>query len=130
MSVDSQVAIILEKITAVVEQNGPAAIQTAQAVVQMNALNNLTGVIFYGALAAFFIFLTVWCRKKWVSINTNPQRKPGDDADGYIVATIVVGIGAIFFSACAVFPLLDVWNWVAIFNPKLALAHEIMKNIL
>ncbi len=45
--------------------------------------------------------------------------------------------GAVFFGMISVLLLvpvgillLDIWNWVAIFNPKLALAHDIFERLV
>lgn len=36
------------------------------------------------------------------------------------------GITAGIIALISVWSLFDVWNWVALFNPKLALAHRVL----
>jgi hypothetical protein len=52
----------------------------------------------------------------------------------FFIGSIVIGIGSIVIgivsSMIAIDKLLNVWNWIAIFEPKLWLAKQIMASVL
>ena len=45
---------------------------------------------------------------------------------GWALGLGIGGIVSMVFALVSVRALFDVWNWVGIFNPKLALAHRIL----
>lgn len=53
-----------------------------------------------------------------------------DDNDDYIPAFLLSYGGAIVIGGFSIVTLINVWNWVAIFEPKLYLAYRVFERIL
>jgi hypothetical protein len=99
-------------------------VNTAAQVVQINAMQSLlTGVaaaaLVAGSIKAFG-FLVRRCKAAY------------DDDDlglpmiGWALLSVADVIGGGIAVAYTLGDLLDVWAWVALFNPKLALAHAVL----
>lgn len=111
----------LAKLGELVTKHGPQAVDLAASVVQVEAVNDLLG--FPGWIAAMLFFL--WGARL-------AQRKA--DADEYSESMWGFGIALSFGAAgfcfiAALTALLDVWSWVALFNPKLALAYHFLSKL-
>jgi hypothetical protein len=71
-----------------------------------------------------------WEERKDIPEPVEPRRPfdaPSDDMRG---ALFIAGVSAlILFLVAGLFGFFDLWNWVAIFNPKLYVAHQIIAKI-
>lgn len=80
------------------------------------------------AIAIFcLLFFTIggyWFTKKLLSIFKDVLD------EGAIVLAIMTGGISITFIIISITTLLNIWNWVAIFEPKLYLAKQIIKDTL
>ena len=111
----------LAKLGELVTKHGPQAVDLAASVVQVEAVNDLLG--FPGWIATMLFFL--WGARL-------AQRKAGADrydesAWGFVIVLAFGAAGLCFIAALTA--LLNVWSWVALFNPKLALAHHILSKL-
>lgn len=115
----------LSKLGELVAKHGPEAVDLAAQVVRVNALNTLSGVIGYGALAGltFAALRFALARAK-----EHQSRDAYDDLPkvGWGFAIAASGVGATGFAWAAAASALNIWAWVALFNPKLALAHQVL----
>ena len=123
--VEEKAVELLDKLDSLATQYTPEVIDGATSAVTVTAIGELIwGVI--GLLSAYLIFragksLTAFLVKK-------------KEEDGYW-SMWEIGFGmssGITIFACtiltltSVFGLFNIWNWVAIYNPELALAHRIL----
>ena len=115
LSIDFNVDQLLLKLEALATEHGAEAVNTAATIVQVNAVINLVWGGFFLCLFLTCIWFDWFCIKK-----TSDDLK--EDWSAGIAISILVGL----FSSilCGVF-WLNIWNWIALFNPKLALAHDI-----
>lgn len=96
----------LEKITVTL---APQALDVAEGCMRVAGLRNvITGLII---LATTFL----------ISYKTS---KKGYDKDHPAPAFIY--IGCIFLAVAGSICVFDIWNWIAIFNPKLAIANKLL----
>lgn len=124
MSIDFNVNEALDKLGHLIQAHGQQAVDAASSVVQMDALNELTNLPFAMILLTIAWFVTRrWL--KWL------QADDGDSELPAIVGFPVAGIWlfAAFWTYQALFTLLNVWTWVALFNPHLALAHRVLQKL-
>lgn len=115
LSIDFNVDRLLTKLEALATEHGAEAVNTAATIVQVDGIINLLWGGFFFCLLLTCILFGTFCIKKTTA---NPE----DDWSAGIAISILVGLFS--YILCGVF-WLNVWNWIALFNPKLALAHEI-----
>jgi len=109
----------LAKLGELVQQHGPQAVDLAAQVVQADAYGHfIRGGAFL--LLAIVVLTAAIIGTRWALRN--------DDEDG---AVFFIGVG--FFHLplwlAAAWPFLNIWNWIATTNPKLALAHQVLSKV-
>lgn len=154
MSVDIQFNAdqALAKLGELVAKHGPQAVDMAAAVLQTEALGTLVrGVVLLAASATaviagrHFLRMNQSAAAEWdayriardqhdyPSLYPTADKKPparpsrplvSEEATAFGIVTGFVVAGC--FAAAAAAHLLGIWTWVALFNPKLALAHEVI----
>lgn len=125
MSTENQALELLKHFEELTRQFAPDVIDMAANVVLVSAINN---IVFGGLVAIVLAILTFklgnglsrlylkWQEKdKWFDV---------DLANVITWSLCLIVILGCFFSS--LFNLLDLWNWVALFKPHLALAHKIL----
>ena len=115
-----------EKLAALVNEHGPAVVDTAASVVQVNAIQTLVGGL--GGLAVAWFFRVI--AKRGIA---SVAKRDYFDVDGSILLefgiwTANVSAGLVLIWSVVQFT--KVWAWVALFNPELALAHAIFEKVL
>lgn len=121
MTINFDVDAALAKLGELATQHGPQAVDLAAQVVQVDAAGGL--VIGTACLLA----AVIGGRKAIKVLRAGYDEEWGDGPliVGGIVGCVVAALVGIFGAAC----LLDIWNWVGVFNPKLALAHEVFVKL-
>jgi len=120
----------LAKLGELVTKHGPQAVDVAAQVVQVNAVGQIAQGAVMAVLAAVSavaaLRLVVPVKKAW-------SYEPGYDnatlAVGGLLGVVLLTCGVLIAGLCAALALTDAWAWVALFNPKLALAHTILAKI-
>jgi hypothetical protein len=121
------IAKSLELANVTAQKYGPMAWETMLLLKRIEGIQALIpGIIcFVAAPVAAYIL-----RRHWKTA------KAAYDGYGYFDLTdtnpaIVLPCAAITFfgSAAAIIRLLDMWNWVAVFYPELAIAHDILEKV-
>jgi len=109
---------LLDKLTTLAEKYAPQVYQTAIDVVQVQAI----GEICLSLLCLLVLYLS------WQKILKLYKQGFFDDTDeAACVISCVLGLSMTFvIGLFSLFSLCDIWNWVALFNPDLALAHKIL----
>jgi hypothetical protein len=109
----------LEALTA---KYAPDVVDAALTVVQINGAQRLLT----GALCAILALITVWAFFKWLM-----PRLMNSDADPVWIFFGVLTTGAFIVAGVkAAHNLLDIWNWVAVIEPKLYIAYKIFEKAL
>ena|ERR1700733_3041603 len=116
-----QITTILKGLQGLAVQYGPAAYQAVLAMRRIDALQPLvTGLIALIILAItlkyFFRELSLANKSDWT-----------DSIHG--VAVFITGFVGLCCAVTVMFTLLDVWNWIGVFRPDLALAHDILIKV-
>ena len=144
VNVEFNVDQALAKLGELVAKHGPEAVNLASEVVRVNSLGNLvTGAAFAVAGVGVAVASAVLIRRflkvnrpysiayrAWRDDRTGASRLPtGDDGIGWCVAGAMTGVFSGFLTVSACSYLLDVWTWVGLSNPKLALAHQVLQRL-
>ena len=91
---------------------------------QIDAINNLViGFLSLGIACITFFFL----KKFWIGFQKESSNYTGDEFP-YIMGMFLCGLLFLISLLLSINYLLDIWNWMALFNPKLALAHSIIQH--
>lgn len=153
MTVDVQFNVdqALAKLGELVAKHGPQAVDLAAQVVQMDAAGQVARGVFFavaavGAGMAGLCFLSSGRknRAEWAAYNAaydayryptmygsgvaapKPDRPNGAEPETLFATATGAGMVGAALLVIALFHLLDSWAWVALFNPKLALAHQLL----
>lgn len=113
----------LAKIEQLIQAHGQQAVDAAVAVERMNGINTLVSAAGFAVLAGGFAKLATWL---------NGKRPSGDEILENplpAIGTCVAWLAACGCGVGVVVQLFDAWAWTAIFNPKLALAHDILSHL-
>lgn len=113
---------ILDKLDALATQYAPEVVDSAIGIMQVSGASKiilgLLGLCFVCAIAFSVCKGVKYCAKKQ---EENREWEAG--APIIITLGVIFSVGILIASLTA---LLNVWNWVAMFDPKLALAQRIM----
>lgn len=121
---ESKAVEILDRLDAVVTQYTPEVANAAIEAVRITCIGNAV----VGCLC--ILFTAFLCIKVWPKIYNKYKdymnNHPYSDADmGFAIFNVhFIGV-LIVVNIATVFHVLDIWNWVGIFNPELALAHKL-----
>ena len=119
MTDETQKAVeFLDKLTALSEKYAPKIYETALTVVQVQAVGELV-------LSATCLIFMYWLVKKALKLKAQDFFDEYDE-DLTDMAIIIVGSAIVVTSVCSLCCLFDVWNWIAVFNPELALANKVL----
>ena len=116
---------ILDKLEALTTQYAPDVVEQATHAVVVTGVSNLVNSI-VGFAALYYAWLAT---SKLVSFFVRRKEAEGYWSDweiGYTLAYITGVLTCYTIAMASVWPIFDVWNWVAIFNPELAMAHKIL----
>lgn len=122
----------IAKLGELVSKHGPQAVDLAASVIQVDAL----GSLLFGAAMIPAAVLTWRAARKAFTLANRKIRNESyrhievyRDQFGWWMATSAGAAATLVFALIAASNLLHVWNWVALFNPKLALAHEVLSKV-
>jgi len=141
MSVDVQFNVdqALAKLGELVSAHGPQAVDLAAQVVQVNGFGQVAIGAFALAIAVSVAVAALRLlrlalrlegeRKARVQDRSGAALYPSANSEPAWVGLLVSGVIGTGALIVALNCLLDVWAWVAIFNPKLALAHQVLAKV-
>lgn len=102
------------------KQFAPEAVEAAILVVQLNAINELI----FSAVSVLYAWLFMkYCSQKVI----NAWREMG--SEGWAIGGAVAGFVGFVLLICSLVTILNVWTWVALFNPKLYIARQILGRV-
>ncbi len=120
-NVEEKAVELLDRLDNLVTQYAPEVYDTAVEVVRMSGLTEIVwgvfGICF--VIVAFFIV-------KWLWRVTQRDEVATDIETGFIVLGCVLTLVLIFGGIIHLGNLLHLWNWVAVFDPELALARKVL----
>lgn len=111
-------AQILDQLQGAASQYGPQAVQTLLAATRFDGLQNILYGIGFLAIAALCLYQAR--RLHRIKSGWSQEQEFG------VIACWVFGVLATIGSLAT---LGNVWNWVAVFNPVLALAHYLIAKV-
>lgn len=121
----------LAKLEAAVATHGPEAVNIASEVVRINAVNDLMSSAGFAVVSGVCFYAARVCFNYVFPKNADGQREWDEDAIPAVFGLVISWLlGAFIFCACALPPLFTAWTWVALFNPKLALAHDLYAKLI
>ena len=122
--IEQKAVEILDKLDAVATQYASDGINSAIKVVQVNGVAD----IFYGMIGIIGCFICVIVAIKLANKCTELKKRYGYNSDwevGVAISYILGAVVTIVLAICSIIELCDVWNWIAMFDPKLALANKL-----
>jgi hypothetical protein len=119
---DDKIGEYVDIISKAAMKAGPQVMQFAIQHEHWCGVGDITIGFFF--LVMTFVFLLL-VKKNWTAMIRSSYE------DGIPAAVgIVSAIGAACTLVVACVQLLNIWNWVAVFNPKIALFHDILTKFL
>lgn len=124
-NLENKAVEILDKLDALTTQYAPDVIEKATTAVTVTGVHNLVN-----SLVGFIALYGVWfATKKLTAYMVKRKQEDGYMSDWEIGYTLAYGIGGVvcvIIAMANVWTIFDVWNWTAIFNPELAMAHRVL----
>jgi hypothetical protein len=123
----SQYINALEEIT---KQYAPDVVNGALVVVQLSGVGEIAPALLYGLVFPLCVWWFFWFFNQKPKTETYHEKRwdyyePGPQ----IIGGSVIFVGGILWIA-AVCIVLDIWNWIRIFEPKLWIAYKILEKLL
>ena len=116
---------ILDKLDALTTQYAPDVIDRAVTAVSITGIHNLVN-----SLVGFAALYGAWFATKKITAYFVKRKKEGgymSDWDiGYTLSYVIGVLVCVSIAMVNVWTIFDVWNWTAIFNPELAMAHRVL----
>lgn len=111
-----------------VEMMGKAAPQVAEYAIKTKVYDGISTLV-EGGLAFLFAVVTLivlYRNRKSIceAFDYNNENLP------VIIATIVFGFASVIALIAGLCTICNGWNWVAVFDPKIALAHDIVQRVM
>lgn len=99
----------------------PQAVEAGLTVIKIEGYQKIG----LGLFSMFFLWIPVVLMGK----ATQPHRAKAHSDAAWLVYLLTWG-GCGFFWVCGLFSLLNIWNWVAIIEPKLWIAHRVFEKFI
>lgn len=131
MQVKFDVDAALAKLGQLAQAHGQEAINAAVQVKQVDSINHLIGIPGWGAVLVACGFAAYGIRKWWGRFDAADDfdtRDFGKLSCG--IAGLILALGTALSAFAFICALFGVWAWVGLFNPKLALAHDILVKLV
>ena len=124
--VEEKIVSILDQLEALAKQYSPEVLDSAIDVVRMTGVSTILEGFICGLAAIGCFFLA-----KHLVIFLSKKEKEGKYEDGpwelfKILCFIVGAVFVIIFTIACFANVFDTWSWIAIFDPKLALAKKVL----
>ena len=124
--VEEKIVSILDQLEALAKQYSPEVLDSAIDVVRMTGVSTILEGFIWGLAAIGCFFLA-----KYLVIFLSKKEKEGKYEDGpwelfKILCFIVGAVFVIIFTIACFGNVFDTWSWIAIFDPKLALAKKVL----
>lgn len=121
--IDEKLGEVIDKLTKLAETHGGAAAELAISVAQTNAIASLVSA----AISMILCIGAALVANKLIRYAVSHPDEIDWPAPGYFIPGIILAGVAAVASLFSLSELVSVWNWTGAFNPKLALAKQIMK---
>ena len=109
---------LVEKYDALAAQVAPEVLEMVVRTTQIDGL---------GSIITGFVFFALWGGLMYGLYKLNPKF---DDMNDWVIPQIIGMImGSIIFLMPACFMVLNMWNWIAIWHPDLAITHQIINSL-
>jgi len=123
--IEDKAVDLLDKLDNLAMQYTPEVMDAALGAVSMSAISELMTTVAMLLVAGIIAAASRWFWK--FAIRKEEECERCNDWDGARAVGTTCSIFVIsILSVVSIFRLVDVWVWTAIFNPKLALAHQIL----
>lgn len=122
MTLERKAADMLDKLNSVMTEYTPVVKDAAVEMMRIDAIGEL--VMAFLVIATFIcVIMGLYSKRKFIKDRFNSCD------DWSIVVTlvvIVITLTSLAYSIAAITMVLNHWNWIALFDPELALAHKIL----
>lgn len=113
---------LAQKLVEIIDKIQSPGVDLAIASMRVDGVQTVVGGVIAGAVVLALVYLTRWLYSKL------------DDAKHdtefiIVLGVLLAGLAALACAFCSITSLCDVWAWVSLFNPKLALAHQLVSGL-
>ncbi len=120
--IDKRLDAIAGKFSELAEQYGAEVVNAALTVVQINAAQSLV-------IAVLFLGVLIYAYPKLKKTGPLMAKQWNDDNPKFFIG-FAFGIVTIFSGIIGVVKMLNVWTWIAVFEPKLVIARKLLAGVL
>ena len=122
---EDKAAELLQKLDTLATQYAPDVVDAAFRAITITSANNLVT----GAVSVIVGAVIVWGTYKWWGFTSKKYEEEGPYSEwdiGRYLGAMIGAIASVILLGVGTARLVDIWNCVALFDPKLALAHRIL----
>lgn len=112
---------LVERLSEIGSQYGPKAVDLANNVYFVSALNDLLFALTWVVLCGLSSFLAIFGSR--MAKNAEANR---NDSDGWVALMIFGIVGAVIAAILAVMSLSNAWMWVGLFHPEVLMAKQVL----
>lgn len=116
---------LMESLQNLATEYGPDAYNFLLLKIRIDAIQEIT----YACVIALCLVVAIWFQIKILPVYEDTPDNPLDLFKGTVAPISLLIAGFLFFLETMP-SLLNLWNWIAIFNPELRLARDIIEKVL
>lgn len=122
MTLENKAEDMLDKLNSVMTEYAPVVKDSAVEMMRINAVGEL--VVAFLVIATFMcVMMGLYSKRKFIK---DRFKSYDDNSIVVVVVVIVITLTGLAYSISAIAMMLNHWNWIALFDPELALAHKIL----
>lgn len=109
---------------------GAVSAHSAEAVNLVLTSTRIDGIHWLVSVLVGFVIASIIACVCAIYVAENEKNKKKDDDALMLGAAVGLCVGMLLIAVVSFIGLIDPWNWIQVFDPKLYLAHEIMGKVL
>lgn len=115
-----------QRLQELAEKYGPGALELARASVRTDGIASIVIGFICGIIAVVLTWITVRLFNR-----SYPNGKFADNGYGWgsMIGSIIIGVFAFSFAVSFCMSIFEKWNWIAMVNPDLWLAHVMIAKV-
>jgi len=132
IELDKSLSTIVDKLNELVASNSGDAINLALTMTKMDCVQSIITMVMFAILSVVTYKCASYCLAKGMEEEaiTKKERRYCDDSGSYYFIAGITGLFSAIFTLIALLMLTDVYMWIGLVDPKIALAKKIMLTVL
>lgn len=132
IELDKSLSTLVDKLNELVASNSGDAINLALTMTKIDCIQGVCTMVLLAVLSVATYFVAAWACKKGIKIEAEAKKdwKHSDDSSNYYFVMAIFCAISIVLAFVALSMLTDVYMWIGLVDPKIALAKKIMLTVL